>query len=157
MGLWWATGRWAALAPPPGLRGAGAVALLPVTAVAVADIGAEMRRWSPAFDIPGTAFTTRVAVERADTVAGTLERLAAFRSAADDDRFAGVSPLLDRIGPRDVLLTFVESYGASSLTNPRYAPTHLETLARIEADLPRAVLPCGRAGWRPRSPAARAG
>jgi hypothetical protein len=128
------------------LRGAGAVALLPVTAVAVAEIGAETRRWTLPVDIPGTAFTARVAVERAGMIAGTLERLRAFRSAAGDDRYAGVSPLLDRIGDRDVLLTFVESYGASSLTNPRYAPTHHATLARIEADLSARGFAM-RSGW----------
>jgi len=112
----------------------------------VADIGAEMRRWTLPFDIPGTAFTARVAVERAGMITGTLERLRAFRSAAGDDRYAGVSPLLDRIGDRDVLVTFIESYGASSLTNPRYAPTHRETLARIEAELGARGLAM-RSGW----------
>ena len=144
--LWWATGGWAALASAPVLRGAGAAALLPLGAVAVADIGAEMRRWTLPFDIPGTAFTARVAVEGAGMIAGTPERLRAFRSAAGDDRYTGVSPLLDRIGDRDVLLTFLESYGASSLINPRYAPTHLETLARVESDL-RARGLAMRSGW----------
>lgn len=144
--LWWATGLWARLSLPPRPRHVGTVALVPATLLAVAEIGDAMRQWSLPFDVPGAAFTARVAVERADMLTATVERLRAFNTAAADDPFAEATPLLDRIGGRDVLLTYIESYGASSLTNPRYAPTHLETLQTIEADLAALGLSM-RSGW----------
>lgn len=144
--LWWATGRWARLMLPRFSRRAGVVALVPAAALAVAEIGDAMRHWSLPFDMPGAAFTARVAVERAGMLTETVERLRAFNIAAAQDPFADTSPLLERIGDRDVLLTYVESYGASSLTNPRYAPTHLETLADIEEKLTASGLSM-RSGW----------
>jgi len=144
--LWWATGRWSRLTLPALPRQAGTVLLVPATALAVAEIGNSMRHWSLPFDVPGAAFTARVAVERVNMVTETVERLGAFNIAAAEDAFAETSPLLDRIGGRDVLLTYIESYGAANLTNPRYAPTHLETLTTIEADLSDRGLVM-RSGW----------
>ncbi|MEL6913563.1 MAG: sulfatase [Pseudomonadota bacterium] len=145
--LWWASGCWAGVvAASPVVRRAGVVALAPLSAIAVAEIGGAMRHWTLPVDLPGAAFTARVAVERAVMIRETAERLAAFRMAAATDPYAGTAGLLDRIGTRDVLLTYIESYGASSLTNPRYAPTHRETLARIEDDLARRGLAM-RSGW----------
>ncbi|MEL6642712.1 MAG: sulfatase-like hydrolase/transferase [Pseudomonadota bacterium] len=144
--LWWATGRWSRLMLPRVPRRAGAFLLLPATALAIAEIGAAMRHWSLPFDVRGAAFTARVAVERVDMVTETVQRLRAFNSAAAEDPFAETTPLLDRIGQRDVLLTYIESYGAANLTNPSYAPTHLETLRTIEADLSARGLSM-RSGW----------
>ncbi|MEO0665365.1 MAG: sulfatase-like hydrolase/transferase [Pseudomonadota bacterium] len=145
-GVWWATGRWAAISTKGWRRMAAALALLPTTALAVAEIGDAMRRWSLPFEVNAAAFTTRVALERVEMLAETSERLRAFRTAAADDPFADASPLLDGLAGRDVLLTYIESYGASSLTNPRYAPTHLQTLAEIEQDLDARGLAM-RSGW----------
>jgi len=144
--VWWATGRWSSLMLSGLPRAAGALASLPLAALAVAEVGDAMRRWSLPFEVPGAAFTARVAVERTEMLGETIARLATFRDAAEDDPFADAAPLLDRIGNRDVLLTYVESYGASSLTNPRYAPTHLATLADIEARLSALGLAM-RSGW----------
>ncbi|MGB0498920.1 MAG: sulfatase-like hydrolase/transferase, partial [Rubricella sp.] len=145
-GLWWATGRWAGLRPARGLRIGGVAALVPFAAVAIVEIGDAMRRWTAPVDIPGAAFTARVAVERAEMLSRTFARLRDFRQAAETDPFTGAAPLLDIIGTRDVLFVYVESYGAASLTNPRYAPTHLPTLARIENDLAARGLSM-RSGW----------
>lgn len=144
--VWWATGRWSRIGLSGWPRRAGTLALLPLAVLAIAEIGDAMRRWSLPFDVPGAAFTARVAVERADMVGATIARLATFREAAEDDPFADAAPLLDRIGNRDVLLTYIESYGASNLTNPRYAPTHLATLADIEDRLSAGGLAM-RSGW----------
>ena len=144
--LWWATGQWAALDPAPLVRTGAAVALLPGAVLAIGEIGDAMGRWSLPFEAPGAAFTARVAVERAGMLRETADRLATFRAAAETDPFAGAAPLLDRIGPRDVLVTFIESYGASSLTNARYAPSHRATLRAIEARLAPAGLAM-RSGW----------
>jgi hypothetical protein len=144
--LWWATGTLASPNPAPVLRGTALVAIVPCTALAVAEIGDAMGRWDTPFDPPGAAFTARVAVERVDMVSDTLAGLIAFQEAATNDAFADTVPLLDAIGDRDVLLLFIESYGASSLTNPRYAPTHLPTLNGIEASLSARGLAM-RSGW----------
>ena len=144
--LWWATGRWARLEAKGWLRTSGALALLPLCAVAVAEIGAAMRHWSLPVDMPGAAFTTRVAVERAEMLSQTVTRLRTFNEAAATDPYADAAPLLDLITDRDVLLTYIESYGASSLTNPRYAPTHHATLRQIEAELSGLGLAM-RSGW----------
>lgn len=133
--LWWATGRIAVIEVPASLKVAGVGVVIASGAVAVAEIGDAMRRWSLPFDMPGAAFTARVAVERTNMIHETFTRLQDFRSVADADPFAGRTPLLNLIGTEDVLVTYLESYGASSLTNPRYAPTHLATLARIQSEL----------------------
>ena len=143
---WWATGRWRATSPPPVIRGAAAVAAVPCALLAAAEIGDAMGRWKLPFDPAGTAFTARVAVERAAMARKTLAGLRAFRTAAANDPFDGAGPLLDRIGERDVLITFIESYGASSLTNARYAPRHRATLAQIEERLAARGLAM-RSGW----------
>lgn len=144
--MWWATGQFTRLEPPVILRQVGAIAVVPCAVLAAAEIGNAMRAWVLPFDVPGAAFTTRVAVERVDMLSETVVRLRNFRAAAQDDPFADAAPLLDRIGARDVFLTYIESYGGASLTNPRYAPTHLATLERIEADLGRRGLAM-RSGW----------
>ena len=135
--LWWATGVWVRIAPPPLWRGGAALALLPAAALATAEIGQAMRAWSLPFTPPGAAFTARVGVERALFYQAALQDMDEFRREAAADAFAAADPghLLDRIGPTDVLILFVESYGRSSFRNPLYAPTHTATLAAAEARL----------------------
>jgi len=132
--LWWATGIWAAVHPPRGIaRVAGAVALA-LGALAVAEIGHTIGRWSLPATPPGAAFTARVGVERIGMVRATLRDLRVFRAAATQDPFAERPGLLDRID-RDVLIVFVESYGRTSLDTPFYAQQHRATLARETARL----------------------
>ncbi|WP_333713145.1 sulfatase-like hydrolase/transferase [Yoonia sp.] len=144
--LWWATGTFVRVALPLGARRAAAVAVIACAGLAAAEIGNAMRAWSLPFGPPGAAFTTRVAVERVDMISETYVRLRNFRIAAETDPFAQAAPLLDKVGGRDVVLIYVESYGGSSLTNPRYAPTHLASLAGIEAELDAQGLAM-RSGW----------
>jgi hypothetical protein len=143
--LWWATGRWAALALPgrwPLLAGGAAAA---ATVVAVAEAGQSMGQWRLPAQPPGAAFTARVGAE---TVARTLAAradLAAFRTAARRDPYAGAGPLLDAIGT-DVFVIFIESYGRASLEQPLYAGTHRKTLQEAQARLESRGLAM-RSGW----------
>lgn len=144
--LWWATGRFARISLPRPMPLWLSAATVPFAAFAAAEVGHSMRHWQLPFDPPGAAFTARVGVERVAMVQETVAGLRAFRAAAATDPFADTAPLLDQIGNRDVLVIYVESYGSSSLTNPRYRSTHLETLQQIEADLSAKGLGL-RSGW----------
>lgn len=137
--LWWAMGVWMRVARGRGARWVAAVLLGPALVVAALEIG-EARRMLQLPEpisgmIPGAAFTARVGLERFEQIRETRADLALFREAASQDPWAGVTPLFDRLGTRDFIIVFVESYGRSSFENPLYIPTHTETLRRIEADL----------------------
>jgi hypothetical protein len=136
--LWWALAVWARLSPGRAAARLGAgLAAVPFAALAVAEIGQAQRLWSLPFDPPGAAFTARVGYERAVFYRAALADLEEFRRIAARDPFLASPPtqVLDRIGGRDVLVVFVESYGRSSFDNPLYAPTHTATLADFEARL----------------------
>lgn len=133
--LWWATGAWARVPVRRGsARGAAALAAMLCAAVATAEIGGAMGRWSLPAHPPGAAFTARVGVERWLQARATLTDLRLFEAAARSDAYAGAEGLLDRID-RDVIVVFVESYGRTSLDTPFFAGLHRETLAAAEADL----------------------
>lgn len=136
-GLWWAMGEWARVAPGPVLSAVAGLAALAAAAVAVAEIGKALRIWQLPADPPGAAFTARVGYERVVFYRAALRDLEEFRAEAAADGFRDLPPgvVLDRIGPHDVLLVYVESYGRSSFDNPLYAGTHMSTLADIEARL----------------------
>ena len=137
--LWWATGIWVRAAPAPKSKFVAGVLLLPALAVAAAEMAEAHRAVtlpeSVSRMIPGAAFTARVGLERVEQVRDTRADLAAFREAARNDPMEGVAPLFDRLGTRDLIIVYVESYGRSSFENPLYVPTHTETLRRIEEDL----------------------
>lgn len=130
--LVWAMRQWAAVTPAPAWRAGFAVAALATGAVALAD----MRGWPLPFDPPGAAFTARVGQDRALGYGRTLRDLREFRTAATGDPYLAAPPDLARLGGRDVILAFVESYGRASIDNPLYAPTHVGTLRALEAQLP---------------------
>ncbi|TVP78438.1 hypothetical protein, partial [Thioalkalivibrio sp.] len=122
LALWWATGVWMRAAPARSSRFAAGVLLVPALALAVAEI-AEARRMVTLPDavsglIPGAAFTARVGLERVEQVRDTRADLAVFRELARNDPMAGVAPLFDRLGTRDLIIVYVESYGRSSFENP---------------------------------------
>lgn len=142
----WATGAWARLAPPPGLRAATGLMALAAAAFAVAEAGHTMRVWRLPFDPPGAAFTLRLGSERVALARRTLADLAAFRAAALADPYPGEGPLLDRLQGRDVLVIFIESYGRASLDNPLYAPAHNAIRSAAEARI-AAVGLAMRSGW----------
>jgi hypothetical protein len=127
---WRATGR---IAAADGPRWLGAAAV-PALALVLADAGP--------FDLPGRAATSRLAWAHLGDARRAGADLAAFRAAAAEDPLARLAPeaILPALEGRDVLVVFVESYGRSALTNPRYAPTVTATLAEAEARLADAGL-----------------
>ncbi len=144
--LWWATGRWASLAPGAGLRAAAlGLAVLSGT-YAVAEIGHAGRVWRLPFDPPGAAFTARVGWERVGLIRRTRAELAAFRAATLSDAEAALPGQLVRLAGREVLVVFVESYGRASMDNPIYAPDH-QAVLREGADKLAAAGLAVRSGW----------
>lgn len=137
--LWWATGVWAGVRVGGRVRRVTAVGLVAATGLVIVEIGQAQRAWSlpsqVAAWVPGSAFTARVGLERVQQVRETRVDLAQFRAAARADPMADAGPFFDRLGGRDLILIYVESYGRSSFENPLYIPTHTGTLRRIEADL----------------------
>jgi len=133
--VWAAMGAWARVPlHRPRLRGAAAVAAVLCAGVATAEVGSALGRWSLPADPPGTAFTSRIGVERWRQARATLTDLRRFEAAARADTWADTEGLLDLID-RDVIVVFVESYGRTSLDTPYFADLHRETLAAGEADL----------------------
>lgn len=135
--IWWATGIWAALAPPRAVARAAGLGTALAAFVAIAEIGMALGKWSLPAAPPGAAFTARLAYERAVTVRQTLIDLAVFRAATRQDPYAGRMGLLDHLvqADRDVLVVFVESYGRSSMETPFYAQTHRATLRAAQTRL----------------------
>jgi hypothetical protein len=142
--VWWATGRIASIALPAPGRVAAGVALVAAAAIAVSD----MERWWRPFHPGAAAFTARLAVEHSRAVAETRTDLARFREEAARDAFAAVprEDLLAGLDGTDVMIVFVESYGRSTLDNPRYAPTIRPRLEAIEEVLDASGLAI-RSGW----------
>lgn len=114
-----ASGALAEAVPALGRRRALALALL-VTAGYGAVAG---QRWvQPSVYPPVEAFTAKLALAHVREVRRSWDDLARFRRAAATDPLATVPSdrLFADLGRRDVLLTFVESYGRSAVTDPRY-------------------------------------
>ncbi|MEO3999931.1 sulfatase-like hydrolase/transferase [Mesorhizobium sp. CAU 1732] len=146
IGLWWATGRWAAVSVPPRWRRATRAAALVATGIAVADMGHASSVWRLPFDPPGAAFTASVGVQRTMLAARTVADISDFSRAAAEDELADRDDLFDSIGNRDVILIYVESYGRTSFDNPLYATTHRATLRNAERMLASSGLST-RSGW----------
>ena len=131
--LAWAARRLARVTAPPGTAAvaAGLVALVAVDRLQPADV-----------DPPGISFNLRLVAEHVRDVGQARADLAAFRKAAADDPAAERHGpgLLARLEGRDVLIMFVESYGRTALTNPRYARVIRDRLEGIEQDLTAAGL-----------------
>ncbi|NUB45459.1 sulfatase-like hydrolase/transferase [Fertoebacter nigrum] len=143
---WWALAQWARVGLPRAVAlGAGLAACL-AGGVAVAEAGQARRLWSLPVSPPGAAFTARLGWERVVALRNSRATLLAFRAAALDDPFASGVGLLDRLGGRDVLVIFVESYGRSSFDTPFYAETHAPFLRAAEAKLAAAGLQA-RSAW----------
>lgn len=69
-----------------------------------------------------------------------------FGSAIADDPWAGRSDLLDGLAGRDVLVVFVESYGAAALTDPELAKGVTPVLTAGEQSLAEVGVEA-RSGW----------
>ncbi|MDX8352513.1 sulfatase [Cognatiyoonia sp. IB215182] len=132
--LWWACRFWSSLRRPTivaSLAGLGAVV---ASGLVIADVGQKMGRWALPYNLPATAFTARVGVERIEMANKTLADLRAFRRAAQEDPFANQPNLFDLVD-RDVIVVFVESYGRTSIDTPFYADLHRATLETAEEEL----------------------
>jgi hypothetical protein len=133
--LWWSTGVWAAMGSRKRLfKGLAGSAALLSAGVAAAEIGDTLGRWSLPADIPGSAFSARVGIERIEMVRSTLIDLREFSKAAANDPFVGIDGMLNAID-RDVIVVFVESYGRTSLDTPLFSDLHRKTLERGQEDL----------------------
>ncbi|MEM8881866.1 MAG: sulfatase [Pseudomonadota bacterium] len=139
LGTWWALGVWIRWPLRGGLARATTPLALLATALAVAEIGDALGRWSLPYDPPGAAFTARVGVERVQLIRDTRAELRHFRALASADPFAQTPPQFSAID-RDVLVIFVESYGRTSFDTPLYSDLHLATLARYSTELGQAGL-----------------
>lgn len=105
------------------------------TAVTILGIVALISSFLPQSLVGLSAF--RTAAEQVELAVDTHQSTASFRSYLEDNPNAGQSMPLQRLGETDVILGFIESYGISSLTDPRYQPLiqpRLEQMQRTLAD-----------------------
>jgi hypothetical protein len=144
--LWWASGVWARLNPARPARRLVALGTGLAAGLVIADAAHALRAPALPVDPPGQTLTARLLPARIGLVRKSLSELAAFTAAAAADPYAGASGLLDRLAGREVILTFVESYGRTSFDTPLYAVTHLPTLHAAETALTGAGFAL-RSGW----------
>ena len=99
---------------------ARAVAVLSVAWVACLALGAQLVAPVPVASRSAAA----LAYEKASQVPASLRDERVFAAQAADDAFRATPPdeLLTGLRGKDVVLTFVESYGRSAVEDPRYAP-----------------------------------
>ncbi|MFL4470592.1 sulfatase-like protein [Tateyamaria armeniaca] len=137
---------WAALGPSLPLRVTAAACALLGAGWAAADAGHHLDYWRFDKSPPGTAWTTRLTVKRGIEVQQTATELARFARDAQNDVNADADGLLNALHGRDVILIWIESYGRASFDNPLYAPTHLATLKKAEAEIAQTGMAM-KSGW----------
>ena len=137
---------WQRVPLPNWLRWPAGLVAMTFAAISVADAGHVARIWTLPENPPGTSTATRVAYWHASKTFRTRAELVDFERAAKDDPYAGRSDLFDLTGGRDIWVVYVESYGRASFDNPLYAPTHVPTLDKAQADLAARGLAM-RSGW----------
>ncbi|WP_135507133.1 sulfatase-like hydrolase/transferase [Roseovarius aestuariivivens] len=137
---------WATVELPRRTRLAALAGLIVSVCMIVADTSHDLGYWQANQDPPGTAWTTRLAVERLRKTQVVAADLVQFRQEARDDPMDGVANVLDRLEGRDVLIVWIESYGRASFDNPLYAATHTRTLAEAEARIAQLGLGM-KSGW----------
>ncbi|SPE99668.1 sulfatase [Streptomyces sp. MA5143a] len=109
-------------------------------------------------DVPLASHSAATLVEnRIESVRDGLKDGEAFEKQASVDAFADVPPdqLLTGLRGKDVLITFIESYGRSAIDNPQMGEPLSETLAQKTQELKDAGY-ASRSGWL-RSPITGAG
>ncbi|WP_216590667.1 sulfatase [Streptomyces brasiliscabiei] len=109
-------------------------------------------------DVPVASHSAATLVEnRIEAVSGGLKDAEAFRKQSAVDAFADVPPdrLLTGLRGKDVLITFIESYGRSAIDDPRMGEPLSETLTQKTRELKDAGY-ASRSGWL-RSPITGAG
>ncbi len=144
--LWWATGRWVALRPgKAGRQAAGGIALI-AAGMTVADALHGSQALVLPVDPPGRAVVARLIPERIALARRSVADIVAFTASARTDPFAERADLLGRLDGREVIVTFVESYGRTSFDTPLYSTTHEATLRAAEPALRSAGFAL-RSGW----------
>ena len=118
-----------------GLAGASPVTALAIGLVALGMLAVNLRA-------PDRGFVRPAVIEMAQAQAGQVrdtlaEHDALLARAASPEMAARPVPMLEG---RDVVVVFIESYGASALDQPRYADTLRPVLADAEAELAAAGL-----------------
>lgn len=139
-------GIWADLHASRALKPLTAIAAIGFASWAAADVGHHLGYWTFDRSPPGSAWTTRLTLERGAELRETAVDLARFREEAKSDVYADAPGLLNRLDGRDVLLIWIESYGRASFDNPLYAPTHLATLRDAQEEIAQTGLAM-KSGW----------
>jgi hypothetical protein len=123
---------------------ASAVGVLSVVWIASAALGAQFVSGEPVASRSAAILT----YDHATAVHSALHDKNAFAKAEAVDAFAGTpsNQLLTGLKGKDVLLTFVESYGQSAVEDPRLAPTVDPALASGTASLKAAGF-ASESGW----------
>lgn len=128
------------------LRGVAAVIALLSAGWATADAGHHLKAWTFEQSPPGSAWTSRLLVNRGIKMQAAAADLIAFTEAASQDPYVDRENLLDALGGRDVILIWIESYGRASFDNPLYTDTHLDTLRAAAAEIGGSGLAM-QSGW----------
>lgn len=137
---------WARIGLPASARiGAACIAVF-FAGMTVADAGHHLSYWKFEKSPPGTAWTSRLTFKRMVAMQETAADLIAFSADAQDDPYRDATNLFDKIGDRDVILIYIESYGRTSFENPLYMDTHLTTLRDAEGPIRDAGFAI-RSGW----------
>jgi energy-converting hydrogenase Eha subunit A len=144
--LWWASGVWAGHQ----LAGAGQrsayAAITVATALFVAEVGHASGKWQLDLQPHGDSFTARTTVRYVNESISTLASLRAFERDGLQDITVDPANRLSKLRDYDVFIVFIESYGRSSIDNPKHAALHVPTLQAAQNTL--AELGLGmRSGW----------
>jgi hypothetical protein len=145
-GLLHAFRAWSRITVPKPMRIAAAGLATAFAVLTVADAGHHLRYWRFDSSPPGTAWTSRLTFKRMVAMRDTAVDLIAFRKTAAQDPYRDLEGAFDKIGDRDVILIYIESYGRTSFENPLYSDTHLATLQTVEAPIRDAGFAI-RSGW----------
>lgn len=82
----------------------------------------------------------RTAAQQVELAVDTHHSTASFRQHLEDNPASGQSTPLPQLGETDVILGFIESYGISSVADPRYRPLIQPRLVQMEQALAKAGL-----------------
>lgn len=145
-GLLHAFRTWSLLSLPGGARLGAAVVAVFFAGMTIADAGHHLNYWKFDKSPPGTAWTSRLTFKRMVAMQDTATDLIAFSKEAATDPYRNASGLFDKIGDRDVILIYLESYGRTSFENPLYMDTHMTTLLAHEGPIRDAGFAI-RSGW----------
>ncbi|GFE64659.1 sulfatase-like hydrolase/transferase [Litoreibacter roseus] len=137
---------WSCVGGRPIVRVSAGLIAIAFSVITVVDAGHALKMWKLPESPPGTSWTSRLMFKRAVEMQATAADLIQFRQDAAQDPYADATGLFDMIGPRDVILIYIESYGRTSFENPLYTDTHLATLTTAEQSL-RATGFGIRSGW----------